>query len=76
MLFDGTMVGARAIVRLIPSARWDAEWLLRVKYSPLRDPKHTGVLDSVEQHADPHTHMLLQRCLKMARLPSLPAIED
>ena len=51
-LMDGTVVRARAMVRVIPSQRWDVERLRRVTGTPMS--LNTAIFDSVEDATDPH----------------------
>ena len=51
---DGIVVRARAIVRLIPSARWDTQRLLAIATTPLTE--NCRRLDLLEQHEHPHAH--------------------
>ena len=50
----GTVVRARAIVRRIPSARWDAQRLLAISTTPLTEK--CRYLDLLEQQERPHAH--------------------
>ena len=53
-LANGSIVAARAIVRLVPSLRWNMERLGMVKGTPM-DFK-TKEYDSIEEDVSPHTH--------------------
>ena len=48
----GQVVRARAMIRLVPSARWDLGRLLGVQVTPLQE--HSSFLDSIETHDAPH----------------------
>ena len=48
----GDVVRARAILRLIPDKRWDAERLMAVRTTPLTES--TRYFDSLESKTDPH----------------------
>ena len=51
-LLDGTVVRARAPVRVVPSQRWDKERLMRVSGTPM--VLNTAHADEVENAEDPN----------------------
>ena len=51
-LSDGTVVRARAMVRIVPSLRWDAQRLLSVSGTPT--DLSIATVDSIEETDDPH----------------------
>ena len=51
-LLDGTVVRARALVRVLPSLRWDAERITKVSGTPLS--MNVLNFDGIESHHDPH----------------------
>ena len=53
-LSDGSIIRARALVRLVPERRWDSDWLMRVRMTPLTE--HTKFLDQIEEQHEPHEH--------------------
>ena len=50
---NGDVVRARAMVRLVPEARWSSERLFAIKTTPLTE--HTRWLDKIEGRDAPHT---------------------
>ena len=55
----GDVVRARAILRLIPEARWDAQRVLGVNTTPLTE--HSRFFDSIEGKPDPHEYPAADR---------------
>ena len=53
-LGDGSVTRARAMVRVVPSQRWDADKLSRLTATPFNEKQAS--LDSIEQEANPHEH--------------------
>ena len=53
-LSDGTVTRARAMTRIVPSMRWDADRLLRLKTTPFTES--TTGLDTIEAEENPHDH--------------------
>ena len=53
-LNTGEVVCARAMVRVVPSIRWDADRIAKIHTSPMTFK--TGNLDRIEEAAEPHTH--------------------
>lgn len=58
-LFNGTVVRARAIVRLVPAARWDWTFAQRLTTTPLTE--NSSWLDSMGQQERPHQHLPLDQ---------------
>ena len=54
---SGDVVRARALVRLVPAARWDSDMLLAITTTPLTE--HNRWLDSIEADGKPHEHSAL-----------------
>ena len=53
-LQNGDVIRARAIIRLVPAARWDSKLALSVKTTPLTES--TRYLDATEALEQPHQH--------------------
>ena len=51
-LMDGTVVRARAMVRVVESKRWDRDRLLRVAGTPIH--MNAAHFDDIEATVDPH----------------------
>ena len=51
---NGDVVRARAIVRLVPSSRWDSRLALLRNTTPLTE--NCKWLDAIEDHEQPHKH--------------------
>ena len=51
---DGDVICARAIVRLVPSVRWNMDIIAAIKVNPLEF--RAGHMDSIEEDPDPHAH--------------------
>ena len=51
-LIDGAVLMARAMVRVVPSRRWDAERLLKVSVTPIH--LSAATCDDIEHAVDPH----------------------
>ena len=54
-LHDGTITRARAMVRVVPSQRLDANRIQNLLSTPLQDHK-TDALDTIEAEMSPHDH--------------------
>ena len=50
----GEVVCARAMVRVVPSIRWDAERISKITTSPMTFKSNTQ--DRIEEASEPHTH--------------------
>ena len=55
-LQDGYVVKARAIVRVIPEVRWDAQRIQNITMTPLDERARSGTLDAIEEAEEPHAH--------------------
>ena len=53
-LNNGEVVCARAMVRVIPGVRWDADRVAKIHVSPMNFK--TSSQDRIEEEAEPHTH--------------------
>ena len=53
-LKSGEVVCARAIVRVVPNARWSSDRISRITTSPMSFK--AGTLDRIEESADPQSH--------------------
>ena len=62
------VVRARAIARMVTSARWNASLILGIRQTPLTE--HTGYYDSIESQKDPHTCSELDRCIAYQEEPA------
>ena len=51
---NGNVVRARAIVRLVPEARWRAEFVMKIAVTPLQECPKT--FDDIETRDAPHDH--------------------
>ena len=56
-LSDGSVARARSIVRLVPDARWDPDWIMNTNATPLTES--TQMLDSIEGISNPHEHYIV-----------------
>ena len=55
-LSDGSTTRARAMVRVVPSNRWDAARIQGICATPLQEHKTVEALDSIEAEMSPHDH--------------------
>ena len=53
----GDVVRARALIRLIPSARWDSERIMGVRTTPLTE--HSRFMDTIEEKTSPQVSLML-----------------
>ena len=53
-LANGAVVRARAIVRLVPEARWPSSKILSSTTTPMTE--RTRMMDNIETMHDPHAH--------------------
>ena len=67
-LLNGNVVRARAIVRLVPEARWISANVLALKTTPMTE--HSRLLDNIEHVHDPHAHAAED--VEPADIPAMP----
>ena len=53
-LADGSTARARAMVRVVPSARWDSSRVLKLAATPLNEK--ADALDNIESEENQHEH--------------------
>lgn len=58
-LASGDVVRARAIIRLTPASRWDADRVMAIKTTPLIE--NIRFMDALESTAGPHEYLAADR---------------